>query len=226
MGFFKSKPQPEANPGTTTSTATWQSIASGDSATYHSQQQQPTNDDHNNDGSGFLHPESSLQSNRALTTSEWSKERSSQQLELEDDIHNNRNNSGCCYKIIEFLVKALHIVNAIMGIALVVYGSLLYTQFDPPAMAAVTFCLIFGSLHILTSFVGILSFFTRGCCSSSSRFGMIVSAYVGPYFALVYFTMLIALVVDSSGFLQYLGDHKEVSIFLFMLLCVKCIIIL
>mmetsp|Transcript_32546 Transcript_32546/g.68448 ORF Transcript_32546/g.68448 Transcript_32546/m.68448 type:complete len:238 (+) Transcript_32546:166-879(+) len=205
MNFFKSKPKPEANPGASTDTATWQSIASGDSTPLHFQQPNNNNNNRsNNDGSGFLHPESSLKSNRSLQTSEWSKERTSQQLELED-VHDNER-TGCCRKTIEFLVKTLQVIDASFGIALIVYGSLICTQFEEPAMAAVVFCLILGTIHLLTSVLGIISLFVKGC----SRFGLLISAYSGPYISLVYSTMLISLLADSSGFLQYLDDHKEV----------------
>merc|ERR1719203_457603 len=170
MNFFKSKPKPEANPGA--STAAWQSIASGDSTTLHSQQPDNNNSD-NDDASGFLHPESSLASNRSLQTSEWSKERTSQQLELED-VHDNRS-TGCCRKMIEFLIKSLQVIDALFGIALIVYGSLICTQFEQPAMAAVTFCLIFGTIHLVTSVLGIVSIFVK----VFSRFGLLISAYIG-----------------------------------------------
>lgn len=32
---------------------------------------------------------------------------------------------------------------------------------------------------------------------------------MGPYFALVYITIIIALAFDMSGFLMYLDDHNE-----------------
>ena len=38
-----------------------------------------------------------------------------------------------------------------------------------------------------------------------------ITAYVGPYVALVYFTIVIALLADSNGLLQYLDDNHEVS---------------
>lgn len=106
----------------------------------------------------------------------------------------------------EFLVKALHVIDFSIGMALIVYGSLLDTQFEEPAKAAVVFCLILGTIHLVTSLLGIISLFMRGC----SRFGLMISGYVGPYVALVYFTIVISLLVDSSGFLLYLDDHKEV----------------
>ena len=43
------------------------------------------------------------------------------------------------------------------------------------------------------------------------RNGLVLVGYIGPYVALVYFTIVIALLADTSGFLQYLDDHKEVS---------------
>ena len=92
--------------------------------------------------------------------------------------------------------------------ALIVYGSLLETQFEEPAKAAVVFCLILGTIHLVTSLLGIISLFMKGC----SRFCLMISGYVGPYIALVYFTIVISLLVDSSGFLLYLDDHKEVRV--------------
>ena len=173
------------------------------------------NTNEGDDGSGFLHPESSLSSNRddhllsEEQHTEWSKERTSQQLELED-VHNNNNRAqpGCCGKLIELLIKSLFIIDIAIGITLIVYGSLLLTQFTDPAMAAVIFCLMMGSIHVLTSSLGIISLCKNGC----QRFGLIIAAYIGPYIALVYFTIVIGLMADSSGFLQYLEDNHEVRV--------------
>lgn len=171
------------------------------------------NTNEGNDGSGFLHPESSLSSDRGDHLSEqehteWSKERTSQQLELEDVHNNNRAQPGCCGKLIELLIKSLFIIDIAIGITLIVYGSLLLTQFTDPAMAAVIFCLMMGSIHVLTSSLGIISLCKSGC----QRFGLIIAAYIGPYIALVYFTIVIGLMADSSGFLQYLEDNHEVRV--------------
>ena len=165
----------------------------------------PANNTDAADGSGFLHPESSLSSSRDLDTSSWTKERTSQQLELED-VH-NKTKTSCCRKVIEFLVKSLFIIDISFGITMIVYGSLISTQFDNPAMATVLFNLILGSIHLSTSVLGSISLFFRGC----QRFGLIITAYVGPYVALVYFTIVIALLADSNGLLQYLDDNHEVS---------------
>jgi len=163
-------------------------------------------DDGKSDGSSFLHPESSLPSNRAAA-SDWSKERSFQQLEL-SDVH-PASHTKCGGRLMECLVaRILHVVDISIGIALLVYGSLLCTQFtgQSTAMAAVLFCLMLGTIHLAASLLGVLSLFTRGC----SRFGLLVSGFVGPYLALVYATMLISLIFNEDGFVQYLDDHKEV----------------
>jgi len=161
-----------------------------------------------NDGSGFLHPESSLSSNRDLDSTAWSKERTSQQLELEN-VHNNTANQNCCSRLIEYTIKSLFGIDICIGIILIIYGSLILTQFDKEsvAMAAVIFCLLFGSIHFTTSLVGCISLFWKGC----KRNGLVLVGYIGPYVALVYFTIVVALLADTSGFLEYLDDHKEVS---------------
>lgn len=161
-------------------------------------------DDGKPDGSGFLNPESSLPSNREFATSDWSKERSFQQLEL-SDVHQH-SQTGCCRRIMECLVaKALHTVDIVIGFASLVYGSLLCTQFEATAKAAVLFCLVLGTIHLVTSSLGILSLCARGC----SRFGLQASAAAGPYFTLVYATIFISLIYDQDGFVKYLEDHEE-----------------
>ena len=171
-----------------------------------SSEQQPID----NDGSGFLHPESSLSSNRDLDSTAWSKERTSQQLELENNLHNNTANQNCCSKLIEFTIKSLLVIDICIGIILIIYGSLILTQFDKEsvAMAAVIFSLLFGSIHFTTSVFGCISLLWTGC----KRNGLVLVGYVGPYVALVYFTIVIALLADTSGFLQYLDYHKEVRL--------------
>merc|ERR1712194_582665 len=101
----------------------------------------------------------------------------------------------------------LHVVDISLGAALIVYGSLLCTQFQTTAMAAVLFCLTLGAIHLVTSSLGVISLCTRRC----GRFGLLVSGYIGPFFALVYLSLLFALIFDEYGFEQYLDDHKKVT---------------
>ncbi len=177
----KKESQPEQNPQQ--STNPWQSPSM-------------------NDESGFLHPESSLASNRDLRESAWSKERSHQQHELED-VYNEQ--LGCCSKVGKYAVETLHAIDICLGLGLVIYGSLLFTQFETPAMAAALFCVILGTIHLATSLAGIFSFVVESCY----RCGLVISAYIAPYFAIVYITIVIALIVDSAGFLKYIDDHKD-----------------
>lgn len=191
MPFWANKnSEPEDKPQQ--STNSWQSMPTGAS----------TNLSHDDDGSGFLHPESSLASNRDLVRSEWSKERTHQQLELED-VYNDQ--LGCCSKAGLYTIYCLHAIDVSIGLALVIYGSLLFTQFVTPAVAAALFCVILGTIHLATSLAGIFSFIVEGC----SRCGLIISAYISPYFVIVYLTIVIALIVDTSGLLQYLDDNKD-----------------
>mmetsp|Transcript_19003 Transcript_19003/g.27060 ORF Transcript_19003/g.27060 Transcript_19003/m.27060 type:complete len:281 (+) Transcript_19003:227-1069(+) len=159
-----------------------------------------------NDESGFLHPESSLASNRDLVESAWSKERSNQQLDLED-VHDEQ--LGCCSKVGMFTVKTLHAIDLCLGLSLVIYGSLLLTQFETPAKAAALFSLILGTIHLASSLAGIFSFVVGSCY----RYGLLISAYISPYFVLVYISIVISLVVDSAGFLKYIDDHKDQMFF-------------
>ena len=101
---------------------------------------------------------------------------------------------------------ALHVVDAAIGFASIVYGSLLCTQFEKPAMTAATFWLIFGSIHFSASVLGIFSLVSNRW----SRWGLVVSAFAGPYMAFNYLVIVIAMAVDSSGFFSYVEDHKDV----------------
>jgi len=181
--------------------ASWTSVADESTDVKHTNPfESPQHSD--GDGSGFLHPESTLESNRELQSSSWAKERSAQQLELEhvDGI----SQEGICHRINLFIIKSLHVIDLCAGIGFIVYGSLMRTRFATPAMAAVTFCLILGSFHLASSLLGIISYFFASC----KRFGLSISAFAGPYFALVYLTIVISLAANSKGFLQYLEDHK------------------
>eukprot|EP00970_Alexandrium_tamarense_P000577 scaffold69_cov198-Alexandrium_tamarense.AAC.17 len=144
---------------------TVKSIASGYSAL--------ESDDIPADNNEFVHPDGS-------GSSAWTKERQSQQLDLED-VHNSRK-AGRCSKCLGHLIKGLHVIDASMGIAMIVYGSLLCTQFDEPAMAAVLVCLLLGGIHVATSAFAIVSYATKRC----SRCGLLVSAYTAPYIAMLF----------------------------------------
>jgi hypothetical protein len=196
MGFFGRK-QPEPSKNDSISTAAWQSLASGGDS---SRILEPSARE---DDSGFVSPEGPM----ALGPSAWIEERKSQQMELED-VH-YRKKRGCCFEVMGWIIKALHVMDVCLGITLLVYGSLLRTQFEQPAMAAVVFCLLLGTLLLISSAVGIFSYASPSC----SRWGLLVSGLVAPYLCVVYITMIIALCMDSSGLFMYLEDHHDVMYF-------------
>ena len=164
--------------------------------------------------SGFLHPESDLESNRTLLSSEWSRERSSQQSDLDNALIRRTpedDAGGCCSVASERAVACLHVLDVSFGVSLVTYGSLMLAPRSDEdgtdrAMAAIAFCMTLGPAHLVTSALGAYSLFVGGC----GRCGLFVSAHAGMYFALAYLTMTIGLLVDEVGFLTYLDDHKEV----------------
>ena len=198
MSFFrKSGTKNEATTSTGTSTATWQSIASVDTALLSS------SEDNRNDDAGFLNPSAP---STKLSTSAWSEERTSQHQDFRKEALGEHQQKGCCSKCTEYLIEALHVIDVCIGIAAIVYGSLLCTQFEEPAMAAVIFCLIFGSVHVSSSISGIFSYASKRCM----RCGLVVSAYTSAYIAFIYLTIMISLLVDSKGFFSYLEDHKDV----------------
>jgi hypothetical protein len=182
---------------------------------------------------GFLHPESSSK----IFSSNWALERSSQQTDLENEVltHNNAKRGvqvverGCCQSTLIVLIKGLHIFNVTLGIALVVYGILVQQhgqqhsqevpeqqpdqlqqsedeQVPQQAMAAVLFCILLGSLHLLTSGVGLFSLFYH---NNIIKCGFVTSAWAGPYFSVLYLSIIIALIFDSDGFIMYLQEHAQ-----------------
>jgi hypothetical protein len=197
MGFFGRK-QPEQTKDDSISTAEWQSLASGgDSSRILKSERE--------DSSGFVNPEGPM----GLGESAWAQERRAQQMELEE-VHNHRKERGCFSHFVGWTIKGLHVMDVCLGITLIVYGSLLMTQFEQPAMAAVVFCMLLGTTILLVSSgVGIFSYVSPSC----SRWGLLVSGMVAPYLCVVYVTMIIALCMDSSGLFMYLEDHREVMYF-------------
>lgn len=182
---------------------------------------------------GFLHPESSSKIFSSNWAQERSSQQSD--LENEVLAHNNAKRGGqvvergCCQSTLLVLIKGLHIFNVTLGIALLVYGILVqlhgqqHSQEVPEqqldqlqqseddqepqqAMAAVLFCILLGSLHLLTSGVGLFSLF---CHNNIIKCGFVTSAWAGPYFSVLYLSTIIALIFDSDGFIMYLQEHAQ-----------------
>lgn len=55
---------------------------------------------------------------------------------------------GCCHHFVRFLVKLIHVIDTLVGLACMIYGFFILFGFSEPAMAAVITCLTFGSLML------------------------------------------------------------------------------
>jgi len=114
-------------------------------------------------------------------------------------------NMGKCYTCGQFLVKTIHLIDLLIGLIFIVYGSLIM-NFENPAMEAVITCLAFGCTMVFTVIMGVIGFTTKAC----SRFGLAVSAYMGPLIACFHVFVIIALIGSPIAFFTYLTDHRDV----------------
>ena len=113
---------------------------------------------------------------------------------------------GCCYTFGGILVKSIHLIDGLIGIIFVVYGSLIMTQFDSPAMVASIVCLTFGSVLLFFAIMGGIGFTSKVC----KRCGLALSAYVALFIAFFYLVAIIALLASPDTFINYLTDNKDV----------------
>lgn len=112
---------------------------------------------------------------------------------------------GCWHKTQQILVKIVHVIDALIGLTFVVYGSLII-NFENPAMDAVITSLAFGSTMLFTSIMGVIGFYSSMC----SRGGLILSAYTSPFIALFYLLVIILLIGGPDKVFDYLREHKDV----------------
>lgn len=113
---------------------------------------------------------------------------------------------NCCYKFGQFLVKTIHLIDAAIGVTFVVYGSLIMTQFNNPAMEAAIFSLSFGSIMVFTSTMGLIGFSTKLC----KRCGLLLSAYTAPFIVCFYMFIIIALLASPDVYFNYLKENMSV----------------
>lgn len=113
---------------------------------------------------------------------------------------------GCCYKLGQLLVKTIHLIDGAIGLTFIVYGSLIMTQFDDPAMEAAITSLTFGCIMLFSSLMGVIGFSTKVC----KRCGLLVSAYTAPLIVLFYFFVIISVLASPDTIFQYLIDHMSV----------------
>jgi len=112
---------------------------------------------------------------------------------------------GCCHRFTLFLVKLIHVIDAIIGLACVIYGVFIF-RFTQPAMAAVITFLTFGSLMLSTSIVGTIGF----CTSICRRWGLALSAGSAACIAFFYMFVIIALLADPDTCFNYLTANHSV----------------
>ncbi|KAL7532997.1 hypothetical protein ACHAXR_004980 [Thalassiosira sp. AJA248-18] len=112
----------------------------------------------------------------------------------------------CCARFAQFMAKTIHIIDLCLGLVFVIYGALIMTSFDTPAMEAAITCLTFGSLLMFTAIMGGIGLKSKAC----SRVGLVISAYTAPFIALFYIVVIIALLADPDTLFNYLTEHKDV----------------
>jgi len=135
-----------------------------------------------------------------------SKSKSSKTIVTQEELDEADVKMGCCYTFGGILVKSIQLIDGLIGLIFVVYGSLIMTQFDNPAMAAAITCLTFGSVLLFGSIMGGIGFTTKVC----KRIGIALSAYLAPCVAFFYLVVIIALLADHATFFNYLTEHKDV----------------
>lgn len=113
---------------------------------------------------------------------------------------------GCWYKTQQFLVKMVHVLDALIGLTFVVYGSLINNKFENPAMEAVITTLTFGSTLLFTSIMGVIGFYSKMC----SRGGLVLSGYSAPFIAFFYLLVIIVLLSAPDKISDYLTKYKDV----------------
>ncbi|KAL7451038.1 hypothetical protein ACHAWC_002884, partial [Mediolabrus comicus] len=113
---------------------------------------------------------------------------------------------GCCHHFVRFLVKFIHFIDALIGLAALGYGFFILFGFSEPAMAAVITCLTFGSLMLFTSIMGAIGFFTSVC----RRCGLTLSAWSAPFIAFFYILIIVALLGSPDVYFDYLTKNQSV----------------
>jgi hypothetical protein len=144
--------------------------------------------------------------NRSVTNSKSSSKKSMKKKISQEEQDAKDANIGCCYKFGQFLVKTIHLIDAAIGVTFVVYGSLIMTQFENPAMEAAIVSLTFGSIMVFTSIMGLIGFSTKLC----NRCGLLLSAYTAPFIVCFYMFVIIALLASPDVYFDYLTDHMSV----------------
>lgn len=77
----------------------------------------------------------SKSSRQAAAASSSSREKKSEPKLSQAEQDAIDSNLGCCYHTGQFLAKAIHLIDALIGIVFIVYGFLIYFNFENPAQS-------------------------------------------------------------------------------------------
>lgn len=113
-----------------------------------------------------------------------------------------------CHKLQTVLVKVVHVLDVLIGLACIVYGSLVLTQFEEPAMEMVILTLTYGSAMLFASIMGFIGFYSSRC----QRTGLAASAYTAPFIFFFYLAVILLELNPSSSasYIDYLEEHMDV----------------
>ena len=104
------------------------------------------------------------------------------------------------------LVTLVHVFDALLGVAALVYGGLLATAgFDAPATEAAIAILVYGSVVLFSSLAGMFSWYRP----HQRRVGLLIGAYSAPVIALFYVVSMVAPILDyatTRGDVLYLNE--------------------
>lgn len=111
-----------------------------------------------------------------------------------------------CDRFRTFLVKLVHVLDALIGLTFIIYGSLIMTQFKKPAMEAVVTTWTYGFIMLFTSIMGVIGFYSP----RYKRVGLLISAYSAPIISFFYIFVMIAELGLSASIFDYLTENMGV----------------
>jgi len=103
-------------------------------------------------------------------------------------------------------VHLAHALDALIGLACIVYGALIAAHFEEPATEAVAALLTYGSVLLAASAMGTAGLRSARC----ERVGLAVSQNTGPFVACLYAVAVGLGIGSKPSDLNYLRDKKDV----------------
>uniref|UniRef100_A0A7S2EKY9 Uncharacterized protein n=1 Tax=Ditylum brightwellii TaxID=49249 RepID=A0A7S2EKY9_9STRA len=129
-----------------------------------------------------------------------------QQRRAIEQSYEEEQDLGFCHNIIKVSVKAMHVIDVILGILFVTYGIIIHFKQPRGTLEeAVGITVSFGLVLLVSSTIGTIAIWTSLC----KRCGMIISAWCGLLIALIEFVIIIALLASHDKFFAYLEKNKD-----------------